>query len=508
MALPRRTTMEIVVGLGLLPRVPSRFVASLTRKRSLHSRFRVMSSTALTPEAAGRRAQALALQALASSSSSAANPPSTLPTLSMATSLAHAGVSSRDNAPMAPPLHLATTYTRPADGVYSPNDSIYGREDNPTRLLLEHEVAQLECHGRALPKDLVDSPVVCCAFASGMMAVSSLVLTQEAPLHVLLHTDQYMGVATVLVDVFARFHVTTERVDMTDCDAVRTALSALSKDDVRCVLVWMESPSNPQCHVLDIAELCHVVQEHRQQHPNRSVTTVVDSTLAPPPISQPLLLGVDAVMHSATKYLAGHSDATIGVVTVSPWTDQGRILGPRLQKVQTQVGGIASPLDSWLTLRGLRTLALRVTRQSATALRVATFLQMQQPLVTAVHYPGLITHPHHNVAQRQMKGDSVGFGGVLSVELSSAAAAVALAAGLTTLCRATSLGGTETLIEHRASIEPEERRVSPPGLLRLSVGLEDPHDLIADLERALRVVQTVLSEHEATEAFVVTREAS
>ena len=194
-------------------------------------------------------------------------------------------------------------------------------------------------------------------------------------------------------------------------------------------------------------------------------------------------------MHSGTKYLAGHSDALLGVLTASPITERGRYLAPTLKHVQIMTGGVASPWDSWLALRGIRTLQVRVERQSKTALALAEFL-VNHDYVTAVHYPGLPTHPSHDVAKSQMSW----FGGVFSVELDSEEAATAFAAALSTIKRATSLGGTETLIEHRASIEPPERRTSPPGLLRVTVGLEDEEDLRHDMEVALGIAQQVMND--------------
>ena len=184
--------------------------------------------------------------------------------------------------------------------------------------------------------------------------------------------------------------------------------------------------------------------------------------------------------------MAGHSDALLGVLTASPLTERGRQLAPILKNVQVMAGGVASPWDSWLTLRGIRTLQVRVERQSRTASALANFL-VNHEFVTAVHYPGLPMHPSHDVAQSQMSP----FGGVFSLELESEAAAMAFAAALSTIQRATSLGGTETLIEHRASIEPPERRTSPPGLLRISVGLEDENDLIHDMKVALEIARQV-----------------
>lgn len=212
-------------------------------------------------------------------------------------------------------------------------------------------------------------------------------------------------------------------------------------------------------------------------------------------------LGADVVLHSGTKYLAGHSDSLIGIVTTSPKTKRGKELAPIVKNVQIAAGGVASPFDSWLTLRGLRTLHVRIERQCQNALHMAKYLQSQHRFVTAVHYPGLESHPHHNVACQQTvrqrqggKDGGIRFGGVLSFEVVDEAYAMAVAGALRIIQRATSLGGTETLIEHRASIEPIERRTSPPGLLRISAGLEDPDDLIADLDNALRIANQIVVE--------------
>lgn len=207
-------------------------------------------------------------------------------------------------------------------------------------------------------------------------------------------------------------------------------------------------------------------------------------------------MGADAVLHSGTKYLGGHSDVLLGIVSSSPFNSNGKWLSHRLASVQKSVGAVASPLECWLTMRGLRTLHLRVERQCQTAMQLANFLE-ENGSVLKVHYPGLKSHPQHEVATRQMVGKNTRrtdtihnysmYGGMLSFEMESESSAMAVAGALRTIVRATSLGGTETLIEHRASIEPPERRTSPPGLLRLSVGLEDVDDLKRDLEVALSV---------------------
>jgi cystathionine gamma-synthase len=443
------------------------------------------STMTITPEEAGRRARQLASK----------HPNSLL--LSMPTALAHAGMDHHQgkeeeehrNSAMAPPLHFASTYTRPADGMYHPSDAIYIRNGSPTRLLLEREIAALEVHGATTgtdEKDRVDaSAVITCAFASGMMAVSSILLSHKAPVQVIVPSDCYHGVPTVFVDVFSRFNVHVHRVDVRDPIALQTAVSGVGADSDD-VIVWLESPSNPLLQVTDIKATCALVKSIRG---SRKTTIVVDSTLAPPTLTQPLQLGVDLVLHSATKYFGGHSDVLLGVVTASPFTERGREIGPILREVQIEVGGVASSMDSWLTLRGLRTLSVRVQKQCDTAMKLAKYLSLH-PSVHCVHYPGLKGNGgQYEIACRQMSG---GFGGVLSVEMTTEARAMALAGALKTIQRATSLGGTETLIEHRASIEPPGRVTSPPGLLRLAVGLEDANDLIRDLEQALQITDEVV----------------
>eukprot|EP00977_Amphora_coffeiformis_P016556 scaffold5158_cov153-Amphora_coffeaeformis.AAC.5 len=441
---------------------------------------RAMSS--LTPAEAGRRAAELVAQKCKST------------TTRVDTSLAHAGVVDKQhNTAMSPPLHMATTYTRPPDGEYLVTDSIYSRMDNPTRLLLEQEISKLHGYGLNMNQnETKDAPEKVqpssFAFSSGMMAATALVLAHQTPLTVLLPLDLYHGVSTVMHDVFTKFaNVTVKRVDwrmLEDEDVTQFQQMASEIPVDHSVIVWIETPSNPLCHVIDIERVCSWV------HANTlDATLVVDSTLAPPTIQQPLRYPVDVVMHSATKYLAGHSDALLGTLTTNPTTRAGQRLAERLHQVQEMTGGVASTMDAWLCLRGLRTLAVRVRQQCQSAQRIAEFLE-RQAAVTAVHYPGLPSHPQYEIAQQQM---SMVGGGVLSFDMGTEVRAVSLAAALQIIQRATSLGGTETLIEHRASIEPEGRVTSPPGLLRLSVGLEDADDLLADLQQALDIMQEVCS---------------
>ena len=421
------------------------------------------------------------------------------------------------NEPLSPPLNLATTYSRPASGNYNDADGvggkgqIYGRTDNATREILEQTVGALELmpYPRAysderlqLKAEAADTGIETVACSSGMAAVSTLLLAHPPPVHVILPEDVYHGVPTLLHTVLQHHGMRFSSVDMRDVDKVEQAVRKYatqgsdSGGEKGSVVLWMESPSNPLLNVADVSALTSLVERIRvdlvvldSSSSPRMISTVVDSTLFPPPLSCPLLSGTDFVVHSATKYIGGHSDALLGVVTASPFSDVGRKLASRIRQVQQVTGCQASAFDSWLVLRGMRTLHVRVERQCKTALKVAQFLE-KQALVTKVHYPGLSSHPDHNLASQTMPEGL--YGGVLSFEVADARYAMAVAGAVRVIERGTSLGGTETLIEHRASIEPEDRRVSPPGLLRMSIGLEAAEDLIADLERALHVAEQVV----------------
>jgi cystathionine gamma-synthase len=235
-------------------------------------------------------------------------------------------------------------------------------------------------------------------------------------------------------------------------------------------LVWVETPSNPLLRVTDIARIAEIAHAH-------SATCVVDNTWASPVLQQPLALGADIAMHSTTKYLGGHSDVLGGALV---WRTNGD-LSERLRTVQTSLGAVPSPFECWLTMRGVRTLPWRMRAHTANATTLARHLT-SHPCIETVHYPGLPEHPAHDIARRQMSG----FGGMMSLQVRGGRdAALALAARLRIVTRATSLGGTESLIEHRASVEGPGTR-APENLLRLSVGLENVDDLIEDFDQALR----------------------
>ena len=407
----------------------------------------------------------------------------------MSTILSHAGLSTNNssgnqNQPLSPPIHLATTYERPPCGDYG-DGWVYSRQSNPTRKLLEDTMGQLETTSS---ENLVhDEPALGFAFSSGMAAIASLLLAHKSPVKVLIPTDVYHGLPTQLVAVLNDHGVCHQAVDM-----ARTELQSIIKNSQKnekqqsSLVIWMETPSNPLCRITDIKEICEMVRDIHSNDDTFRITTVVDSTWAPPCITQPIQLGADVVVHSGTKYLGGHSDVLLGMVCTSPFTAQGKFLSERVRAVQSSVGAVASPFECWLTLRGLRSLHLRVERSSSSALELAKYLESHAD-VTKCHYPGLSSHPQHKIATEQMEG----YGGMLSFEVRDETMAMAVAGAVRIIKRATSLGGTESLIEHRASIEPPERRTSPPGLLRLSVGLEDVKDLKSDVERALKVAKKI-----------------
>jgi cystathionine gamma-synthase len=351
---------------------------------------------------------------------------------------------------VAQPLHLTTTFLREPDGSYA-NGWIYGRTDNPTRRDLELAIAPLEAGSD------------CVAFASGSAASLAVFSTLEAGDHVLVGFDSYHGTLAQLATIVARWGVTHEKVDAADLDGLR------AKFTPRTRLVWMESPSNPQLRISDIAALAELAHAH-------GARLAIDNTFATPVLQLPLMLGADFAMHSTTKYFGGHSDVTGGAIVV-------REAGPALDRIrafQQQGGGVPSPFDCWLIRRSLATLPLRVRRASANAHAVAEAL-LGEANVAHVYYPGLTQHPQHALAARQMSG----FGGMVSIRVRGGEeAAVRVAARTRLFTRATSLGGVESLIEHRASVEGPQTP-TPRDLLRLSIGIEDPVDLIADLRQAL-----------------------
>ena len=350
-----------------------------------------------------------------------------------------------------PPVHVATTFIRDPDNQYR-SGFAYGRPDNATVRQAEAVIAALEGGEEAL------------LFASGMAAATAVVFALDPPAHVVAPREMYWALRQWFVREAPRYGYRVDLVDMTDLDAVRSAVSPATR------LVWIETPSNPLWSVTDIAAVAEIAHA-------AGARLVLDSTVATPVFTRPLTLGADIVMHSATKYLNGHSDVVAGALAAARRDE----LWQRIESIRTQHGAILGPFEAWLLMRGLRTLDARVRAQSETAGLLAVRLT-RHPQVGKVLYPGLDSHPGHAIASRQMTG----FGAMLSIRVTAGEGqAIATAARVELWKRATSLGAVESLIEHRASVEGTDSPC-PPDLLRLSVGLEDVADLYADLDQALQ----------------------
>jgi len=351
---------------------------------------------------------------------------------------------------VAPPIHLSTTFERDVEGTYS-RGFMYARNDNPNRNALEEGVSALEGGAAAA------------AFGSGMAAAMGLLAVLAPGDHVLAHVDAYYGTSRLLRDLFLRWKLEVDFADMSDLPAVKKALRPNTK------LVWMETPSNPLLKIVDLAAVATIAHE-------AGTVCVCDNTWAPI-IQRPFEVGADFILHSTTKYFGGHCDVLGGIIIAK--RDDEFFQGVR--SIQSSAGAVPSPFDCWLILRGMKTLPWRMRAHCENAAKVAEFLA-QNRNVEHVHYPGLKSHPGYDVAKRQMSM----FGGMLSFEAKGGRkAAMTVAAQTKIFTRATSLGGVESLIEHRASIEGPGT-TSPEGLLRCSIGLEHPDDLIEDLGQALR----------------------
>lgn len=351
---------------------------------------------------------------------------------------------------IAPPIHLSTTYEHTPEGEAA-HSHIYIRESNPTQDRLETALAAVESGAAAL------------TFASGMAAVAAYMQSLPADAHVLRHTDVYTHTRVLGQNFLPKWGCEATHVDMTDPAAVRDAVRPNTK------VLWMETPSNPGMDIIDIRAMADIAHE-------AGARLVVDSTFATPVVQRPLELGADVVMHSMTKYLGGHSDIQGGALIFrekDEWFS-------RAGEVRTVIGGVLSPFNAWLILRGLRSLSCRMERHASNALAIAQALEAH-PNVEAVHYPGLPSHPGHEIAREQMDG----YGGMLSFRVKGGReAALQVASKVKLFINATSLGGVESLIEHRQSIEGPTS-VTPPNLIRVTVGLEAAEDLIEDLQQAL-----------------------
>ncbi|MDF2118190.1 PLP-dependent aspartate aminotransferase family protein [Roseiarcaceae bacterium H3SJ34-1] len=350
------------------------------------------------------------------------------------------------------PLHVTTTFERDADNSYSSGYS-YGRSDNATVRDAEDIICALEGGKEA------------CIFSSGMSAALAVFLSLQPGDRIIVPTVMYWALRKWLTVEATRWGLHVQLVDMCDHRALEQALSQGPTK-----IVWVETPANPLWQVTDIAAVAQLAHGH-------GALVVVDSTVATPIFTRPLELGADIVMHSATKYLNGHTDVIAGALVVAQASD----LWQRILNIRSSHGMILGPFEAHQLIRGMRTLDLRVRASAQSALLIAETFS-RHPRVRAVLYPGLANHPQHAVAARQMQG---GFGGMLSICCTGGAeAAIRTAAKVKIWKRATSLGSVESLIEHRASVEGPTSPC-PDDLLRLSVGIEDPGDLIGDLDAAL-----------------------
>jgi cystathionine gamma-synthase len=364
-----------------------------------------------------------------------------------------------------PPIHQVSTFKQ--DGVGGLRGGYeYSRSANPTRSALEECLAAIEGGTRGL------------AFASGLAAEDTLLRAVCKPGdHVVIPNDAYGGTFRLFAQVLTRWGVDYTPVPLSDPDAVRAAMRPST------VVVWVETPTNPLLSIADIGALASIAHD-------AGALLVVDNTFASPYLQQPLALGADVVVHSTTKYLGGHSDVVGGALVSSDAE-----LGERLAYHQNAMGAVSGPFDAWLVLRGTKTLAVRMARHCENGLAVARFVAAH-PNVTRVYYPGLPDHPQHALAASQMRG----FGGMLSFDVASPGAAKLVLERFRLFALAESLGGVESLVCHPASMThasvPPDRRAAiglSDSLIRLSVGIEDPADLIADVQQALDAISSRLT---------------
>jgi len=354
------------------------------------------------------------------------------------------------------PLFQTSTYAQMEIGRHTGFE--YARTQNPTRFAWEENLAALEEGTAAF------------AFGSGTAAVDTVMRLLKSGDHVIMAEDMYGGTYRLATKVLERFGLTFSFVDMRDVANVANAVNE------HTAMIYTETPTNPMMTLTDLAEVAKVARQH-------GLLMVVDNTFASPYFQRPLTLGADIVVHSATKYLGGHSDLVSGIVATNR-----EDVAERLKFLQNAVGAVPGPFECWLLLRSSKTLAVRMERHEANAMQIAAYCA-SNPKVHATHYPGLATHPQHELAQRQMSG----FGGMISIELGSLDAAKAFTKALTVFTLAESLGGVESLVCHPVSMthgsipkEQRDRLGVTEGLVRLSVGIEDVEDLLADLETAFQ----------------------
>lgn len=350
-----------------------------------------------------------------------------------------------------PPIYLSTTFEREADGSYK-HDYVYSRADNPNRKLLESSLATLE------------NGAVAISFASGMAATTALFQSLKSGDHIVVPNDVYYATNVLIAEVFTQWGLEMTKVDMTDLEEIKAAIQPNTK------LIWIETPSNPELKITDIEATANLAHEY-------GAILAVDNTWATPVTQRCFEWGADVVMHSTSKFFGGHSDVLSGALIFK----EAGALSEKIKTIQKLTGAVPSPFDCWLITRGIKTLPLRVKAQTESAAKLAEYLS-QHSQIEVVHYPGLASHPQHEIAKRQMTG---GFGAMLAVQIKGDAKnAMAITGRLKLFTTATSLGGVESLIEHRKSVESPDSP-TPDNLLRVSVGLENIDDLIKDWEIAL-----------------------
>ena len=356
-----------------------------------------------------------------------------------------------ESKPVSQPICLSTTFFRKEDGDYT-NNYQYTRGDNPNRRLLEAAIAEL------------DQGAVGIAFASGMAAISAILQSLKPGDHIILPDDVYYNVNTMMAGIYTRWGLAYSVVDMSNPVNVSDAI----QDNT--ALIWAETPSNPQLKLTDIAAIAQIAKAN-------NALLAVDNTWPTPVLQTPLQLGADITVYSTTKYFGGHSDVLGGCVVCKNDDDTAK----RIRETQQVIGAVPAPFDCWLVARGLQTMSLRVNAQCQSANKLAEYLS-QHPSIEKVNYPGLVTHPQHRVALKQMPQ---GFGAMLSLTVKGDAQhAIDIANKLQLFATATSLGGVESLVEHRKSLEGPNSP-TPDNLLRLSIGLEHIDDLINDWDQAL-----------------------
>ena len=352
--------------------------------------------------------------------------------------------------PVSTPIYLSSTYERNSDGSYA-DDLIYSRNNNPNRAIIEKSIAQLENGKFGF------------AFSSGLAAISAVFQSLKSGDHIILPDDIYYAINKLMEQVFKRWNLSYDLVDMTNLSAIESAIKP------NTTMIWIKTPSNPQLKISDVKAITEIA------HKNNILCTV-DNTWLTPVFMNPLDLGADIVVHSTTKYFGGHSDVLGGALVLND-----KIVAEKIKNIQLLNGAVPSPFDCWLIARGIQTLHLRISKQTENALKLAQYLE-EHSKVEKVNYPGLKSHPQHLIAKKQQNN---GFGAMVSVLIKGDEKnAFKISTKLKYFTSATSLGGVESLVEHRKSVEGPES-LTPDNLIRISVGIENIDDLIADWKQAL-----------------------